>query len=202
MGIDWPAELERTPADERSSTSSFKATLGQTTEELETELDRLDAEYFRCSIGNTHTKSNGMPLHNANPDDPGFVLQWTADGRDYAVGCDAYTHLRDNVREVFLWMRETRLSGDRPVVTGQSQFAAAALPPGEGEKSDAIAVAPTTPAPSDAPHEVLGVAPDADPTVVEAAARQLKAKHHPDGSDPDAARFKEIVSAEEELLDE
>lgn len=197
MAIDWPPELDRTPADERSSTSNFQASLGQTTGELERELDRLEVDHFRAEIGNQHTKSNGLPLHNARPDDPGFVLRWTKDGEDFAIGCDAYTRLRDNVREIFLWMRETRLSGDRPVVTGQSQFAAAALPPGDPE---AVAMPARSQEP---PHEVLGIDPGSPDDVVEAVGRRLKARYHPDsGAEPDQDRFIQVNKAEEALLDE
>lgn len=191
--LDWPAELgERTPADERASTSNFQATLGQTTSQLEKEMDRLDADRFRAEIGNQHTKSNGLPLHNANPDDPGFVLRWTKDGRDHAVACDQYANLRDNVREVFLWMRETRLSGDRPVQTGRSQFASAALPSGDEE----AVVAHTRP-----PHEILGVAPDAPEAAVKGAYRGLLKERHPDHGGT-AEEFQELEAAKEAMLDE
>jgi hypothetical protein len=51
------------------------------------------------------------------------------------------------------------------------------------------------------PHEILGVAKDADEEVVKAAARQLKKKYHPDGAEPDQERFQAVVRAEEDLLD-
>ncbi|UTF56040.1 J domain-containing protein [Natronosalvus rutilus] len=191
-GIDWPPELPRTPEGKRSSTSAYQANLGQTTKQLAREMDRLGADKFRASIGNGHTKSNGLPLHNARPDDPGFVLRWTKDGDQFVVGCDDYTHLRDNVREVFMWMKETRKAGDRKVKTGQSQFAAAALPAAD---DDAVVA-------EEPPHEVLGVAPDADPEIVSTVARKLKARHHPEGAEPDSTRFKRVCKAEEALVDE
>jgi len=88
--LDWPAGWDRTPAEQRERNRSFEASIATTTDELATEMDRMDVDHWRGSIGNQHTKSNGLPLHNANPDDPGFVLRWTDDGEEFAVACDDY----------------------------------------------------------------------------------------------------------------
>ncbi|SDJ32262.1 DnaJ domain-containing protein [Halovenus aranensis] len=189
MTLDWPAGWDRTPPARRERARKFEASLGSTTQSLEGELDRMGVDDWRASIGNQHTKSNGLPRHNANPDDPGFVLRWHKDGDQYAVACDAYSRLRDNVRAVYLWIHETRMRGNRPVETGDAEFAAARLPAGD----DAVAADPP-------PHEVLGVAKDAPESVVESAARALIKEHHPDaGGDREA--FKRIQRAREVMLD-
>ena len=197
MNLDWPAGFERTPAAERERNRSFEATLGATTKELATEMSRMDVDEWRGEIANAHTKSNGLPLHNASPDDPGFVLRWVDDGEQFAVACDASPRLRDNVRTVLKWVHETRMRGQRPVETGGSEFAAARLPPGDDGDGDVVAgTATRQPA-----HEVLGVAPDAPANVVESAARARKAETHPDnGGDRD--EFQRVVEAEEVMLDD
>ena len=193
--LDWPAGFERTPASERERNRSFAATLGSTTSEIATEMDRMGVDHWRGEIANAHTKSNGLPLHNANPEDPGFVLRWTDDDEQFAVACDASPLIRDNVRYVLKWVNETRMRSQRPVETGDSEFAAARLPPGDGD--DAVAgTATRQPA-----HEVLGVAPDAPENVVESAARARKAETHPD-NDGDRDEFQRVVEAEEAMLDE
>lgn len=198
-GIDWPAHLDRTPASKRIETSPYEAGLGQTTEELVTELERLGARSFRGSIANGHTKSNGFPLYNANPDDPGFALYWTTEEAQRVVAMDDYANLQDNVREVYHWIRETRKAGNRLVKTGQSQFAAAALPSAD----DAVEAAPAPDSTPDVdPYEVLGIDPDASQSVVKAVARQLKAEYHPDGSNPDPEQWAKVQQAEEALLNE
>ena len=197
MNLDWPASFERTSAADRERNRSFEATLGATTKELATEMDRMDVDEYRGEIGNAHTKSNGLPLHNANPDDPGFVLRWVDDGEQFAVACDASPQLRDNVRYVLKWVNETRMRGKRPVETGDSEFAAARLPPGDDGDGDVVAGTAT----SQPAHEVLGVAPDAPVNVVESAARARKAETHPDnGGDRD--EFQRVVEAEEVMLDD
>jgi hypothetical protein len=194
MSIDWPEGFERTAPGERERTSKFQASLGQTTESIAGEMDRMDVDDYRASTGSGggYTKSNGLPKGRANPDDPGFALRWTKEGEQFAVACDAYTRLRDNTRAVYLWVHETRMRGNRPVVTGSSQFAAARLPPGDEEREAVVARQP--------PHEILGVAPDAPEAVVKAAAKQLKKEHHPDQGG-DEEQFKRIVRAEEELIE-
>ena len=193
--LDWPARFERTAESERERNRSFEATLGSTTSDLEKEMDRMGVDHWRGEIANTHTKSNGLPLHNANPDDPGFVLRWTDDGEQFAVACDASPRLRDNVRYVLKWVNETRMRSQRPVKTGDSEFAAARLPPGDG---DCVVAATATRKPA---HEVLGVAPDAPENVIESAARARKAETHPD-SGGDRDEFERVVEAEGVMLDE
>ena len=192
--LDWPAGFERTPESERERNRSFEATLGSTTSELATEMDRMGVDHWRGEIANAHTKSNGLPLHNANPDDPGFVLRWT-DDEQFAVACDASPKLRDNVRYVLKWVHETRMRSQRPVKTGDSEFAAARLPPGDG---DDVVAGTATKQPA---HKVLGVAPDAPENVIESAARARKAETHPDKEDGDREEFQRVVDAEEVMID-
>jgi len=192
LSLDWPAGWERTAAHERERNRSFRASLADTTDALVTELDRLDVDDWRASIGNQHTKSNGLPLHNANPDDPGFVLRWSMDGEAFAVACDASPRLRDNVRWVYKWIHETRMRGQRPVQTGDTEFAAARLPSGDDE-----AVTGRVP-----PHEVLGVSPDADGGEIRDAYRDLVTEVHPDTPGGSEDEFKRVKRAKEVLLDE
>jgi len=138
-GIDWPAGFERTDEYHRLSGSKFQASLADTTSEIAAEMDRMGVDEWHASTGScgAYTKSNGLPKHNANPDDPGFVLRWSKDGEQFAVACDKYRRLRDNCRSVYLWVHETRMRSNRPVQTGEDEFAAARLPSGE---DDAVAV--------------------------------------------------------------
>jgi hypothetical protein len=191
--IDWPAGWERTPARERTTARKFQASLADSTKSIAGEMDRMGVDEFRASTasGGRYVKQNGLPKHNANPDDPGFVLRWSNDGEQFAVACDAYTRLKDNVRAVYLWVNETRLRGNRPVRTGDTEFAAARLPSGE---EDAVAAAPP-------PHEVLDVAPDAPETIVEGAYRAKVQQAHPDKGGS-AEALKRVNRAREAMLDD
>lgn len=188
----WPDGLGR--SEDRSRSSRFKVPNGKSRRDLEAELGRLDPDDWRVYTGNQHTKSNGLPLSDANPDDPGFALKWTKSGEVYAVGCDAYTSLFDNVREVFLWLRETRKRSDRPVQTGSSSFGAAKLPPGEDSDHETEVVV-------EDPYEVLGVREEASLAVVEAAYEEVRNEAHPDKGG-DAEEFIRVQKAWEQIQSE
>lgn len=172
MTLDWPQGWDRTPGHERERSSKFSASRGDTTEALATEMGRMNVDRWRADTGSgsSHTKSNGLPKHTANPNDPGFVLRWTKEGQDHAIACDHYATLDSNLRCVYLWVKDTRITGDRPVRTGSDQFAAAQLPSGD---EDAVTTRPP-------PHEVLGIQPDAPEGLVQAAYREKMKEAHPD----------------------
>lgn len=197
--IDWPAWAERTQPADRERTHKFSVTQTEAITDLEEALlQRVGADDWRLSTAAPHRKGDGLPYADANPDDPAVVVRWTKDGEQYCVACDHYTSIRDNARSIGLYVEEKRKMANRPVQTGQDEFATARLPPGEDEASGDIVVAGNDL--SKEPHEVLGVSPDAPPAVVEGAARSLKAETHPDKPDGDRERYIEVSKAEEAML--
>ncbi|MEY7849553.1 J domain-containing protein [Natrarchaeobius sp. A-rgal3] len=186
--LEWPHEFERTPADERSRNNNFDVSLSKAFDDLEGELSRLDVDDFRYSFDARKRKRDRRPYARANPDDPGFVLRWSMDGEQYAVACDQFSRLRDNVRTVGLYVREKRKMEQRPVVTGESEFANARLPPADEEP-----IAAEVP-----PHEILDVDPNASDSEVRRAFREKVKEAHPDnGGSTDG--FQRIQSAKESL---
>jgi hypothetical protein len=190
--LDWPRGFERTAPGNRERNNSFEVTLSKAFSDLESELDRLGVEEdgYRYAFDARQRKTDQRPYQRANPDDPGFVLRWRMDGADYAVACDRWSRLRDNVRTVGLYIREKRKMEQRPVVTGESEFANARLPSGD----DSEAVVGREP-----PHEVLGVSPDATPSEVREAFRRKVRAVHPDHGG-DEQEFKRVKHAREGLL--
>lgn len=193
VAIDWPHELPRTDTHERSRTSKFQATLGQTVSEIRDSMRMIGPDDWQADTasGGQYTHGDGLPKNKANPDDPGFVLRWTKGGTPHVVACDAYVHLEDNVREVYRWLEETRLRGDRPVEHGGEAFAAAALPPGDEEAQGVVAGG--DPLDGYEAHEVLGVSPDAPERVVQVAFEEKVKEVHPDkgGDMEEYARVRE-----------
>jgi len=192
--VDWPPGFDRTPPQDRSQNNRYQTSLSKAFDDLERELDRLGVGDFRYSFDADQRKTDQRPYARANPDHPGFVLRWTMNEAQYAVACDRYSKLRDNVRTVGLYLQEKRKMEQRPVATGESEFANARLPPGDPD-SEAVIVGPEPD-----PHEVLGFAPNADPEVVNAAAKQLLKKNHPDQGG-DVNQFKRVQLARKKLVD-
>lgn len=198
--VDWPPQFERTPTAERKRTSKFSLTFHQALKRLENELlERVDADDVRVSTAAPHRKRDGRPYADSNPDDPAVVARWTKDGDQYAVASDHYTDWRDNCRAIGLYIQEKRKMSDRPVKTGQDEFATARLP--SGDEEEAIAVEPES-GDTRAAHEVLDVSPDATEAVVKGAARQLMAQHKPNGNDGDREEFVRVQKAKEAMLNE
>ncbi|GAB3676738.1 J domain-containing protein [Halopiger thermotolerans] len=192
MTLEWPDGFERTLAEHRTRNKRFRTSLRDTIDQLEDELELIGADEWRLSTDARHQNQNpSYPYANQNPDDPGAVVRWTMENGQYAVACDAYTRLRDNIRTLYLYIHEKRKMSQRPVKTGQSEFASARLPSADDELA----------APKEPPHEILDVAPDADPEIVEAAARQKKKACHPDVGG-NREEFQRVLEAEEAMLDE
>ncbi|WP_231183094.1 J domain-containing protein [Haladaptatus sp. DYF46] len=195
-GLDWPATLKRTDPAERTRNNRYAASLRDSIDDLETELGRVGVDDWRLSTAAQHQKRNPRyPYANASPTDPGAVVRWTMEGDQYAVACDAYSRLRDNVRTLYLYLREKRKMEQRPVETGESEFANARLPPADEGATQGAVVA------RQPPHVLLDVAPDAPANVVKAAARQKLKEHHPDRGG-DREMFKRVQDAKEAMLSE
>jgi hypothetical protein len=188
--VEWPADFERTPDRGREKNHRFDVSLSQAFDELEAELDRLDVDDYRYSFDAQARQTDGRPYSRANPDDPAFVLRWSMDGQQFAVACDHWASLRDNVRSVGLYVREKRKMENRPVTTGESEFANARLP-----SADEGTVTGEPPA-----HVVLDISPEASDDEIRAAYRERLKDVHPDvGGDPE--QFKRVQRAKERLLD-
>lgn len=195
MSLDWPPGFHRTQSGHRTQNNQYSVSLAEAFDDLETEMDRLDVDSFRYSFDADQRKTDQRPYARANPDNPGFVLRWTMGGDQYAVACDRYTRLRDNVRTIGLYLREKRKMEQRPVETGESEFANARLPPVD---EDDVVVAGSIRKP---PHEILEVDPDADEEVVKAAYRAKVKRAHPDQGGS-RTEWREVQQARKVMLDE
>lgn len=190
--IDWPMGFERTPARERTRNNRFEKSLRQSIDDLADELERVGVDDWRLDTGARHQKRNPRyPYADANPEDPGAVVRWSMDGEQYAVACDAYSRLRDNIRSMYLYIREKRKMEDRPVETGESEFANARLP--SGDEDSIVAERPA--------HVVLGVEKDATEAEVIEAYRARVKETHPD-QDGSQAALQEVRDAKEAMLNE
>lgn len=190
--LDWPVGFERTNPSERTRNNNYDVTLARSFDDLEAELKRLGVDDYRYEFDARQRKRDNRPYARANPDDPSFVLKWTMDGEQYAVACDRYSRLRDNVRTVGHYLREKRKMEGRPVATGESEFANARLPPAD---EDAVVASGTVP-----PHIVLGVDKDASDNEVQQAFREKAKTAHADTGGCNE-EMKDLLDAREAMLD-
>jgi DnaJ-domain-containing protein 1 len=191
--LDWPTGFDKTDSTNREPNNRYEASLRDSIDDLEAELELLGVDDWRLSTAARHQKRNpNYPYADASPDDPSAVVRWTMDGEQFAVACDAYSRLRDNIRTLYLYIGEKRKMEQRPVETGQSEFANARLP--SGEESDAVVA-------QEPPHEILGVPSNADRDLVKQAFRRRVQTVHPDHGGSDA-EFRRVKNAKEAMLGE
>lgn len=191
--VDWPVTFDRTPSGQREQTRKFDVTLARSFSDLEDELERLGVDDYDYEFDAKQRQRDKRPYANARPKDPSFVLRWSMSGEQFAIACDRYTRLRDNVRTVGHYLHEKRKMEGRPVETGESEFANARLPSGEEEEE---AIVPDPPA-----HTILGIEANASANQIKNAFRRLTVVCHPDqgGSQEEMTAIKK---AKETMLED
>jgi hypothetical protein len=188
--IEWPTGFDRTDPSERTHNKKFEVSLAKSFSDLEKELEKLGVDDYDYEFDARQRKRDKRPYSRANPDDPSFVVKWTMGGEQYAVACDQYTSLRDNVRAAGLYIKEKRMMENRPVTTGEAEFTNLRLPSGD-EDGAVVGQEP--------PCAILGVEPDADDSAVRAAYRERLKEVHPDqGGSVEA--FGRVKDAKEAML--
>ena len=191
--IDWPAAIDRTPEEDRETyPHGFGVSRREAFDHLLEQLRKMDATDVQVDTAADHQSRNpNLPYSEAQADDPALVVRYKLEGTPHIVAMDKWDSLRDNTRAVGLTLEAKRALTRYGVESVESEFSTHRLPSGD---EDAIATGPP-------PHEVLEVAPDADPEVVQAAAKRRKAQTHPDAGGDEAA-FKRVVEAEEAMLND
>jgi len=203
--LDWPAGYERTdPAEREPYPGDLSPTRKECFESVVDELERWGAISVDIDTASQHYADRpNIPHQHDKPDDVGVVVRFRHEDRPadeaLAYACDRWATQRENARAIALYVRRMRLAERCGIATGQSTVATAQLP--SGEEDVIVAGDGSGTALTKDPAEVLGVAPDAPDDVVEAAARQLAANHHPDGDDPDVEQFRRVQQAKQTLLD-
>lgn len=190
--LDWPAGFDRTPPGERESyPHGFRVTRSQAFDNILEELRRMDARNVQLDTGAEHQQRDpNKPYANASFDDPGVVARFERNGQQFAVPCDQWDNPRDNAQAIARYLDAKRALERYGVETVDDEFATQQLPPAD----DVVASGPP-------PHEVLGVAPDAPDSIVQAAYRELLTERHPDHGGT-SEQFQRLQAAKEAMLDE
>lgn len=178
----WPEQRERTLAWQREY-GRFSVTFGEARQHLLGELGRLGARDVVIS-SNQPVRRDGLPLAvRMGVDDPGVAVYFMRDGRAQCIPCDQYTTVGANLRAIGKSVEALR---------GIERWGAKTMLDAALEGFAALPAGGTAGWWSE-----LGVAPNADPAVIEAAWRALVKAHHPDAGG-DAERFRAIHEAYEQ----
>lgn len=184
--LAWPAHKPRTSWQRRKS-GQFSHD-GSPISRVQA-LRRLDAELTRLGGANILVSSDlqlrrdGQPhLGKGEPSDPGVCLYFSMKGKPYAMACDTYDKLAQNIAAIANHIEATRRIERYGVATA-------------AESLQAFTALPAPPK----PHEILGVPAGADEAAVRAAWRRLIAAGHPDQGGSEA-RAAELNAARDEML--
>lgn len=151
--LQWPSHRPRKTASQRQ-TGNFKRdrasiTIPSALDRLEAELDRLGAHHVILST-NVEPRLDGRPRGGtAQPSDPGVCAYFSLAGKPFALACDTYSSVAQNIAALAAHVESTRAISRYGVASAEETLNAfSALPP--------PAAAPTT-----KPwREVLGFLPN------------------------------------------
>lgn len=186
--LAWPAGKARTPINARKCGKFRKdgrwMTNAGAADRVELELDRLGASYPLIS-SNVEVTLSGRPRSGAKePDDPGVCIYFQLAGKPYAMACDRYTTVADNLAAIAAHIDATRAIERHGVASAAETLQAfQALPAPGGRHWTAV----------------LGLERGATVDQVKSVHRRLLMEHHPDrgGSDREMG---EINRARDEAL--
>lgn len=172
--LQWPAHKPRLRSWERKS-GTFKAegrsiTVDAAFQRIQYELDRIGGKNPLVST-NVELRVDGRPrMDRSPPSDPGVCLYFDLKGKPYALACDAYQTVPQNLAAVAAHLEATRAIERHGVATASEMFTAfVALPQPKRW------------------FEVLGVESSATLAAAEQAYRQKARTAHPDQGGSTAA---------------
>lgn len=197
--LAWPAGRPRTPAADRkrapfnrksqkpgqSWVSTDSLTVADALKRLDAELGRLGAIYPLLS-SNLETRLDGRPRSDkGQPSDPGVCAYFTLNGKPFALACDRYDRVADNIAALAAHVEATRAIARHGVASA----------------SETLRAFEALPAPPSA-WELLGLSPPASRTQVEAAYRAKAKKAHPDRPGGSHDRMAALSAARDTALSE
>lgn len=186
--LTWPAGKPRTPSQRRASgrftSAGSPLSMVYAVGRVEREIARLGGIYPLIS-SDVVLRLDGKPRSGQpQPTDPGVCVYFQMGGKPYAMACDAYTKVEQNVAAIAAHIEATR------AITRHGVASAA----------EALSAFQALPAPG-GPHwtVTLGLSRASTSDEIKAAHRRLMLESHPDRGGSDDA-MAEINAARDQAL--
>lgn len=181
--LTWPAHRPRRRARDRVRGDFSEKFEGKTRPvQLNTAFDRLEAEVRRLGgiypvlSTNVELRQDGVPRRDRSPpEDPGVCVYFQLAGEPYALACDTYSNVAQNIAAVANHIDTLRRQERYGVATAAESLRAFQALPSPGSQNVRQW------------WEVLGVTARPALNEVETAYRRLAAERHPDRGGSDAA---------------
>lgn len=192
--LTWPMGKPRTPSHRRKL-ATFKRdgnrlTTAAGADRVEAEVARLGGKYLLIS-SNVEVTLAGRPRSGQRaPEDPGVCVYFQMGAEPYAMACDGYTMVADNLAAIAAHIEATRAITRYGVATA-------------AETLRAFLALPDPAAPMTRQWwDVLGLSSRPAPSEVDTAYRRLAAERHPDcgGSDAQMAELNAARDAARKAL--
>lgn len=188
--LSWPQGKPRTPWN-RQKRGSFKRegrplTMPGARDRVTDELRRLGARYVVVS-SNVPVRLDGLPkAGQRKPDDPGVCVYFQLDAKPYAMACDTYDAVEQNLAAVAAHIEATRAITRHGVASAAETLQAfQALPAPGGRHWTAV----------------LGLQKGATSSDIQQAHRRLLLDNHPDRGGNESA-MADINAARDAALKE
>lgn len=188
--LAWPSHRARTDSWKRRigkfSSAGKAITMAQAVDRLDKELERLKAHYSLLST-NVALRLDGVPRSGQSaPADPGVCVYFTLKGKPFALACDTYTKVEQNVAALAAHLDATRAVERHGVATAaESLEAFSALPPPTASGTptarawrEVLSFLPSFPAGLDRADAL---------SLINSKYRERAASAHPDSGGSDAA---------------
>lgn len=190
--LDWMPGKLRTPSFRRTR-SQFKVTFTKARDDLLVELKKLKATNIVIS-SNVEPRRDGLPYSNRkNPDDPGVAVYFKSFKKDYALGCDKWDTVKDNLRAIAKHIRALRGIERWGVSSVEQSFEQFLLPTSGITKQNENYLISWC--------RTLGISADASVEEIQRAYRALCFKHHPDRGG-DSRMFHLVTQAYNDALNQ
>jgi hypothetical protein len=109
--LHWPNGHPRTPPGQRRR-GAFRTPLGRARDDVVEEITarkRLGGQNPVVSTNLSLRRRDGLPYANqAAPEDPGVAVYWEMDGQPYAMACDRWLSVADNLQAISKTLRALR----------------------------------------------------------------------------------------------
>ena len=172
--LNWITEKPRTPSNKRKR-SQFQVSFAKARDDLLVELKRLNAVNIVIS-SNVETRQDGLPYaRRKDPDDPGVAVYFRSFKKEYALGCDKWDKVKDNIRAISCHISALRGIERWGVSSVEEAFEPFLLPTAsptyqQNRQNDSFSTWWT----------VLNVSPNASVDEIKQAYKKLSLTHHPD----------------------
>lgn len=100
--VNWPADLDRTPSEERRRWQGTSGTCRSRAKRIISELDVIGASNIdlQTNMEHIHNEPNIPAIDGGDPPDPAAVVRFELSGEQCCIAADEGRRVKDNLRAI------------------------------------------------------------------------------------------------------